>query len=135
MGNNTFIAPFLAAGIIVAAFFLMYFLYWLSQRKETIGPDTLLTLALLFSVAIPWLLPSMHERYFYMADVFAVIYAVVRFKRFYVAPLMIYASYAGYHAFLFDTHLLFGMWLPSLMVVFVIGFLIADLREQLNEHK
>jgi Gpi18-like mannosyltransferase len=134
MENNAFDAPFFAAGIIAAAFFLMYLLYWLSQRKEINNPIMLLTLALLFSTAIPWLLPSMHERYFYMADVFAVIYAVVRFKRFYIAPMMIYASYAGYHRYLFRVDLPFGMWLPSLMVVFVIGFLIADLREQINKH-
>ena len=124
------VAPLFMAGIITAAMVLIYMLYWLSQRTKPIDNHALMTLALFFCVAIPWCLPSMHERYFYLADVFAVIYAVIYPKRFYIAPMVIYASYAGYNAYLFGRWLQFAMWLPSILIVLVAGFLIIDLRSR-----
>ena len=124
--------PMFVAGIAAAGLFLVFLLYWLFLNKGKIDGNTLLTLALLLCTAIPWCLPSMHERYFFMADLFAVIYAVVRPKRFYVAPLMIYASYAGYHAYLFGSYLPFSMWVPSIFVALIAGFMFMDLREQLG---
>ncbi|MCL2747707.1 MAG: glycosyltransferase 87 family protein [Oscillospiraceae bacterium] len=126
-------APFFTAGIVAAALTLILALYWLSHRIKYISNTILLTIALFFCIAIPWCLPSMHERYFYMADVFAVLYAIVHPKRFYIAPMVVYASYAGYHAYLFWQNLPFSMWAPALLLAVVAGFLIQDLRAQCKE--
>jgi len=127
------VAPFFTAGLAAAALFLSCMLYWISQRRTPISDKTLLSLALVFCAAIPWCLPSMHERYFYMADVFAVIYAIIHPKRFYIAPMMIYASYAGYHAYLMGAYLPYSMWVPALMVVAVAVMVLRDLKEQLKQ--
>jgi len=127
----------LGAGLVAAALFVCSVLYLLYIRGKPIPPLALLTLALAFCAMVPWCLPSMHDRYFYMADVFAVCYAVAHPRRFYVAPMMVFASYAGYHCFLFGEYLplggLSGLWLPALMVAGVGGIALWDLRKQLAE--
>ena len=136
MPAGSSIGPFFTAGLAVAAVFLLYILYWLTQREKPISNRTLLTLALLFCTAIPWCLPSMHERYFFMADVLVVIYAAVHPKRLYLAPMMIAASYAGYHGYLMGAYLPFplnSMMIPSLLVATVAVLTFMDLRTQLRE--
>ncbi|MDR3206879.1 MAG: conjugal transfer protein TraL [Oscillospiraceae bacterium] len=117
-----------ALGIAAAAVFVLAVL-GAALRRRALDDQLLLTLALLFCAGLPWLLPSMHERYFYMADVLAVCYAVARPRRWFVAPLMLYASYAGYHAYLVREWLPIrplGMGLPAVAAAAVAGVALYD---------
>jgi len=138
--------PYFLLGLTAAVLSIGLLLFWLIRRgKKPVSDRTLLTLALVFCTLIPWLLPSMHERYFYMADVLAVCYAVANPKRFFVAPMMVYASYAGYNRYLHpwstagDSWYLFGghpgrsLTLPSLLILGVAVIALWDLRKQLRE--
>lgn len=93
-----------AAAIIavVAATLLMLNLLgvaWVQRRR--LSEQSLLALALLFAIGIPFLLPHMHERYFYPADILALVLAFA-FPPLQIlaAPLTQYASLLGYHAYL-----------------------------------
>ena len=81
-----------------AAAFLLYLL-WDKCRRVT--PDALLSAALAFLLLIPFLLPHMHERYFFPADLFSILYVVNRPRRFIVPLLTVGASAAAYLPFLF----------------------------------
>ena len=57
-------------------------------------------LALLMAVGVPFLLPHMHDRYFYPADALSLALAFAMPALFPVAPLVEFASFLGYYAYL-----------------------------------
>jgi Gpi18-like mannosyltransferase len=120
-------APFFMAGLACAALFVLLLFYRFSDPARPLSDRTLVALSFLCCVGLPWVLPSMHERYFYMADVFSLLYVMLQPRRWYLAPLTLYASYAGYHAYLFGSHLPFAMWLPALLLLPVVYHLTKEM--------
>ena len=60
----------------------------------------IIQMALFFAILSPYVLPHMHERYGCLADVLAVIYALMNRKRFFVPILQITLSFNSYMAYL-----------------------------------
>lgn len=86
------------AGLFVA---LMGVLVW--RSKQPLTPELILKIGLMFCLAIPFLLPNMHERYFFMADVISII-AVFYFPRlFYIALLMQLSSLLSYAPYMWNS--------------------------------
>lgn len=86
-------------GVPFAFTILIVFTYVFYEKKVAINEDSLLALGTLFSFLTPFLLPHMHERYFFMGDIFILIYVIRNPKRFYLlfvsqlASLMTYANF------------------------------------------
>ena len=74
---------------------------WILYRKRQWDTATLLGGALLFSLIIPFLLPRMHERYFYPADILALTFALYTRKNFVLPFLVGGASFLSYLPYLF----------------------------------
>ncbi|MCC7363719.1 MAG: hypothetical protein IT303_05065 [Dehalococcoidia bacterium] len=72
---------------------------WRSRAPLTAGG--VVAVATLFAILCPFVLPHMHERYFYLADVLAVVYAICFPARWYVPVLVVTASFYGYWPFLY----------------------------------
>lgn len=72
------------------------------KYKGEISDKQWLLIAYAFSILLPYVLPHMHERYYYMADIFAVIFACVFVKKAYVSVLTIYPSFRVVQRYLFD---------------------------------
>lgn len=89
------------AMILLCGAAVLFLLWWIWEKKIPMTPDFLLQVSLLFLILVPFLLPHMHERYFFPADVFALLYAIRRPKRFYVPILVVGASFLTYLPFLF----------------------------------
>lgn len=72
-------------------------------KGRTITRIELIRLALLSALAMPFVLPQMHERYFYTADVLSVVYLLLERSRsaLYVATTVVLASLFSYFPFLF----------------------------------
>lgn len=85
-----FAAGAAAAGIIYFA--------WINRKY--IDSKEICVLAFLFVVILPYLLPRMHERYFYMADILSLTVFFSNKKRWYAPLMMIYASIRSYSVFL-----------------------------------
>ncbi|HET8839895.1 MAG TPA: hypothetical protein VFN35_00450 [Ktedonobacteraceae bacterium] len=87
-------------GIILAGLFILFigFLFW--KSKVPLTPGVLLKLTLTFALAIPFLLPEMHERYFYIADVVSIITAFYFARAFYRAIVIQCCSFISYIPFL-----------------------------------
>jgi Gpi18-like mannosyltransferase len=66
-------------GFVAAAAASVLFL--IAFRKLDGSPTPLIGLALLSAMLLPFLLPKMHERFFFLADVLALIYAALRRDR------------------------------------------------------
>lgn len=72
------------------------------KYKGEISDKQWLLIAYAFSILLPYVLPHMHERYYYMADIFAVIFACVFIKKAYVSVFTIYPSFRVVQRYLFD---------------------------------
>ena len=93
-------------GILAAFVFLgAVFVYCFVRRKE-LGNKALLVCALLICLGVPFLLPHMHDRYFFLADVLSVAVALVLPWLLHVPVCVSFASLLGYHAYLVLRYLL-----------------------------
>ncbi|MDR0294040.1 MAG: hypothetical protein LBH95_07810 [Oscillospiraceae bacterium] len=121
------------AGLALAFCYLGALLLLAWVRRGRIGNRALLLFVAAMVIGIPWLLPSMHDRYFYLADIFCVFLAVLIPEKWVFAPLCIFCSYAGYHAYLFSRFIPYvGLAVPSLVMLFLMGgavmLLLSELR-------
>ena len=73
-------------------------LAWIKRRK--LNDRAVLCLALLMAIGVPFLLPHMHDRYFYPADALSLVLAFGMPSLFLTAPLVDFASFLGYYAYL-----------------------------------
>lgn len=85
---------------IVAAFTVVAVICILELTLKPRTNRSLFGAALVFSIAIPFLLPHMHERYFFMADTLTLAAAFISPGYFILSLLSQFASLLGYHAYL-----------------------------------
>lgn len=90
-----------ALGITAAFAFLLALLAYLTIRREVLTHKTILISATLISLTVPFLLPSMHERYFYLSDILTVVSGIACPWLIPVPILVQLGSWTGYHAYLF----------------------------------
>ena len=121
--GNVNTANFTIAGLFMtgtAVLSLLYFIYIHKERlKENID---YVRLAYIFAVMIPFLLPKMHDRYYFMADALSVAVFIYDKKRWYVPVVTILCSYISY-AFLLmlGTELIdFRLAATALFIVIII---------------
>jgi len=86
----------IAAFALVLAICLIVF----TRHGRNVSNETFLVLALAFTVGVPLFLPHMHDRYFFMADSFAVALGLTRLRYFPAILATQFASLLGYHAYL-----------------------------------
>ncbi len=93
-------------GIAMTFFFCSALYVWLVIRLKKLNNRTLFGAALLFCIGVPFFLPHMHDRYFFMADILTVVLAVSA-PAFAPAALCVsFGSLLGYHAYLKMRYLL-----------------------------
>ena len=122
-------AALIAIGAAVLYLLNLLGLAWIKRKELT--DRAVIALALLMANGIPFLLPHMHDRYFYTADVLAVVLAFALPPLFLTAPLVGFASFLGYYAYLSfyfserGGHYLIGMWYGSyaLLAALLLSFL------------
>ena len=94
-------------GIVGAFTYMFMLLIFCFLRRNRLSERVVLTAAMLFAVGIPFLLPHMHERYFFGADVLSVILAFCCVLGIPAALLTQFASLLGYYAYLKMRYLLY----------------------------
>jgi Gpi18-like mannosyltransferase len=90
-------------GILLTFVIVLIILYISVRYIKVIKYENIVELALLFSIIIPFLLPRMHERYFFMADVISLLYAFSFPGKFYIAIILPLISLFSYFPFLYHT--------------------------------
>ena len=92
--------------IVVAFIYVLNLLAVAWVYRTSLNDRSILAFSLLFAVGIPFLLPHMHERYFYAADILSLIlaFSVPLFSP--AALLVQFASLLGYYAYLNRRYLL-----------------------------
>ena len=86
---------------VIAAFCYMLLVLGLCFfRRRELSDRAILAAAVLLAVGIPFLLPHMHDRYFFCADILTVVLAFAAWPCAPAAALCQFASLLGYHAYL-----------------------------------
>lgn len=120
-----------AMGIMICAAIIIVMIYLAYSKQFTLNSEIIVTLSLISAIVVPYFLPHMHERYFYFADVLAIIYAFYRPKRWYVAGLVGISSLLCYLPFLYGTTPVPLMYAVLMMTAALI-IAILDLLSQIK---
>ncbi len=99
--GNVASEPLGDAGVIFAGGAVLMLLYALYRKEYTITPDILVTIGLLFAILMPFILPHMHERYYFLADIVSVVFAFYFPKKLYAAVIMCVSSACATANYLF----------------------------------
>ena len=124
----------LPLGLMTAAALIGGLLVFLHRQRVDIQKEQNIALAFLSLLITPFLLPKMHERYFYPADVAAIILAFYNPRFFYVPIIMVLVSFFSYFPFLFRQQLID---LPTLALVLLalITHLLLNWKMLLNQKR
>ena len=95
-------------------------------------PNNCVLVTAFFALLTPFVLPHMHERYFYFAETMVLIFAVVSGRRFYLVPIVQFSGILCYTHFLFGGYVISSLGqdcvkLAAVLNAVVIGFVVADL--------
>jgi len=122
-------------GIVLAFLFLfLLFLHcWL--RRDSLDNRELLICSLLVAVAVPWFLPHMHDRYFFIADTLSVALAFVLPALCFVPALSTFASGICYYAYLKMRFLLPLSYGGIAMMLVLLSLLVALLTKNTKNFK
>lgn len=77
------------------------------RRHEALKSEDLLDLSLIFCLLVPYLLPKMHERYFYLAEILSIVYAARYPRRFPAALVILLGGFLSYRSYLFGGETIF----------------------------
>lgn len=117
-------------GIGVAGFVALAATYVIF-KTERLSVSSLILITAITTLLLPYLLPRMHERYFYLADLFVVLYAWFAPNRAFAAMLVVFASFISYFPYLSSHVPLFSglhvdLRIPATLLLIPIGYLLAD---------
>lgn len=117
---------FLAGGVVLCAVFFLW------QRDLSFTLSNLLVLAFFFALLTPFLLPYMHERYYYAADLLGVCFAFHFPKKWWMPfAVCLSSAYVVCHN-LFQTDFL-PVQLLGVLILFVLVQLVRFLAGQLRK--
>jgi len=108
------------AGIFFAAAAVSIFIFYVYKKKIAIDNGQIVKLALASVVLLPFVLPRMHERYFFPADVFSIIFAFYFPRYFYLPIAMQTISFLSYNPFLFQSDVNFPLLSLGVFLVIIV---------------
>lgn len=112
--------------IILAAVGCCVMLYISIENYKKLKLCDFVTLAFIFTALIPFLLPRMHDRYFYMCDVLSLVFAFYNRRRWYVPLIMIGCSFFDYTWYLFGSTPMIDIRLRTVAFLIVLIIVIKD---------
>jgi len=120
-------SSFVTAGLLICSLAILGLLYFIYVNRERLTKTVdFIRLTYLFVVIAPFLLPKMHDRFFYMADVLSLVVFLFDKRRWYVPVVTILCSYTVYAWFLMEWTTLFDYKLAALALMTVIIIVLRD---------
>ena len=119
--------------IISAFVFMLLVLLVCYVNCKRLTNKAVLAAAVLLAVGIPFLLPHMHDRYFFASDILTVVMAFACWRYSSAAVLAQFASLLGYHAYLKMRYLLpmsYGSWALILVLIIAGTMLFRELGSE-----
>ena len=127
--------------IILALAIMLFVMFVLFYKKVECNEKNILYVATLYALLAPFVLPHMHERYFFMADIFILLYDIVHKKQYYLAPLMIFSSINTYTHFLTFGEYIFkflgqdSVRLSALINLFILIIMLLNMKKLFSSVK
>jgi len=119
------------AAVILAGALVLIALFYFYKKKFVLTHEVIVSLALFFALLVPFVLPHMHERYYFVADILSVIFAFYFPKKFYVPVIVVLSStYAVCHN-LFNTDF-FSVQILGVIILALLVSLVKHLVELIN---
>lgn len=118
-----------AALLAVVILLLLSYLVW--RKKLTIRKDQILALAFLSVLITPFILPKMHERYFYPADAFALLFGFYFPQFFFIPIIMISVSLFSLFPYLYGYPIAPIPYLAFVLLV-MLGYLFKHWKDFLQ---
>lgn len=119
-GTNAYLHPDLMPDLQRAVLYacvlltLIVVIYWLTHARE-VTPRLTLDMALFFAIFLPFVMPKIHERYFYLADMLSILYAAKYANRRFMPLLVAGASLMSYVPYLMRQRPIDERWLALMM--------------------
>ena len=127
---------FMLIGLTLAFCVILAFVF--TNDKED-NPRKLILLSYIFTLIVPFILPHMHERYFYLSDLFAIIFAFTFTKYYYISILTIFSSLPALIGYLFgitnDVNRVFISFIMFTGILLLFHVLHKEIKLELNEAK
>lgn len=92
--------PYWPVGAAFTSVFVLAVALVVRKSRAVLGPDLLVTLAAFSVLVVPYLLPKMHDRYFFPADALVVVLAFYRPRLWFLAPAVMLVSAQSHLLFL-----------------------------------
>jgi Gpi18-like mannosyltransferase len=108
----------------LAVLSLLYFTYVNSERL--VKTVDYIRLAFLFAVIMPFLLPQMHDRFFYMADVLALTVFLFDKRRWFIPVITVLCSFIAYAWYLMGWIVVFEYRLAVIALMTAIFIVLRD---------
>lgn len=124
--NTLFWLGLVFSGVLALAF------VWIAARSRILSAQALLILSLMSVLLLPYFLPRMHERYFYLADVISTLYAFFVPRRAFIPVLVVLASTLAYFPYLssqvsYLTGLHLDLRIPAALLLLPVALMLFDL--------
>ena len=115
-------------GIICLVVFFAFLLFYIIKQNINLTIERILLLSVLSLSLCVFLLPHMHERYLFAADIFSLLYCLLYKRNYLVAIFISLISTLSYSVFLFSSSIV-----PSYLLAFVFfGLIIYLFKDFLN---
>ncbi len=73
---------------------------YLKNKRSSLSTELTLNVALMFALVVPYFLPHMHDRYFFLADILSFLFVILVRRYYFIPVIIIYASLQSYLAYL-----------------------------------
>lgn len=119
------------AGIMLAGAAAVSLVYLGYKYRHKLDIHRVVTITFIGTLLIPFLLPRMHDRYFFAADMMSILYFFYNKKKWYVPLLVIFSSFQPYAYFLYRGENFVPYRYVALMLIGLLGMLLYELVNDL----
>jgi Gpi18-like mannosyltransferase len=135
--SNQFYSMVVPLGALLTVTVIVYLVYIIYKSHLKITIPVMIQLALISVLVVPYLLPKMHERYFFAADVISIIFGFYYPRYFFVPIIINLVSLFSYFPYLMLQHgvgvQIFSLPILSLILGLTILITLYHLRQTLQE--
>ena len=131
--DNGYFSNMAGAPVLIAMSLSLSLLLLALWQGERLNTRSLVELGLIFSLMIPWLLPRMHERYFYLAELLSLAYGAMYPRRIAVPAILMTGGFLVYSQYLFGGAPILSLRLVAAIYGALLLYLLWQLMQNLKQ--